>query len=297
MENLYNSPMDHRYDMLVIDLDGTLLNRSGEVSDANRRAIDHARDAGIEVIIATGRAMVESMSALDAIGHDGLMVAAGGSLLCDVRTGHTVQRHVMEHDLVHDVTDALIEHGHKVLILKDSHIAGYDYLAVGPGDMDPASKWWFGKIPAKVKYAEALHQDEHPHDTVRAGVIANSQTIMPIAEQLQAQLGERAFLQHWAAVTESHATGSTTHLLEVFHPHANKWTMVESLCQQRGLETSRVAAIGDGLNDVQIVAEAGLGIAMGNADQRVLDVAKQVTDDHEHDGVATAISKILAGQW
>jgi Cof subfamily protein (haloacid dehalogenase superfamily) len=289
--------MTARYDMLVIDLDGTLLNRQGHVSYENQRAIHDARDAGIEVVIATGRALVESRRALEAIGHDGLIVAAGGSLLCEAATGKTLHRHVMPHDLVADVTCALLDHGHKVLILKDAHTAGYDYLAVGPGELDPASKWWFGKISPEVRFAEHVAEDEHPHDTVRAGVVASSRELAPIAEDLRTQLGDRAFLQHWAAVTATEATGSTTHLLEVFNPQVNKWMMITAICQERGIEPAHVAAIGDGLNDVEIVGGAGLGIAMANADPRVVAVADQVTDDHDDHGVARAIERILEGQW
>lgn len=289
--------MSVRYDMLVLDLDGTLLGRDGRVSVDNQRAVYEARQAGIEVIVATGRAYVESRHALEAIEHDGLMVAAGGSLLCETPTGCTVQRHVMPQELVVDVTDALLGHGHKVLILKDAHSAGYDYLAVGPGELDPASRWWFEKISPKVRFVENIFEDDHPHDTVRAGVIASSMELGPIAEELQVRLGERAFLQHWPAVTAAEATGSSTHLLEVFSPNVNKWQMVASICKDRGIDPARVAAIGDGLNDVEIVAHAGLGIAMGNADRRVVEVADRITADHDEHGVALAIQRILEGQW
>lgn len=289
--------MSARYDMIVIDLDGTLLGHKGRVSIENQRAVHKAREAGIEIVIATGRALIESRGALDAIEHDGLLVAAGGSLLCESRSGRTIHRHAMPHDLVADVTNALLGHGHKVLILKDSHTVGYDYLAVGTGELDPASQWWFGEIPAVVRFVDHVHEDEYPHDTVRAGVVASSSELAPIAQDLQASLGNRAFLQHWAAVTATEATGSTTHLLEVFNPQVNKWTMISSICQEKGIDPSRVAAIGDGLNDVEIVMGAGLGIAMANADPRVAAVADKVTGHHLEHGVATAIELILEGHW
>lgn len=300
MRPLQFDHMNPRYDMIVIDLDGTLLNRRGKVSMENCRAVHQAREAGVEVVIATGRAFVESLTAIESIEHEGFVVAAGGSLLCDATTGATVDRHAMPHELVHDAANSLMGHGHKVLILKDAHTAGYDYLAVGPGGrerLDPASQWWFENIPAQVRFVDHVLEDQHPHDTVRLGVVAKSYELVPIARDLQAELGDRAFLQHWAAVTAAEATGSSTHLLEVFNPSVNKWTMIRTLCQQRGIEPERVAAIGDGLNDVEIVANAGLGIAMANADPRVVSVAGQTTGDHDEHGVADAINHILAGRW
>lgn len=293
----YVHRMAVRYHTLVIDLDGTLLASDGSVSIENRRALDRARDAGMEVIIATGRALVESLPAIEAIEHEGLVVAGSGSLLCDVATGRTLDRRVLAHDVVHHVGSSLIAHGHKLLVLKDAHATGYDYLAVGPGRLDPASKWWFSQLRAQLRFVDELHEDEHPQDSVRAGVVAREDELAPLAEALKEEIGDRAYLHHWSAVTESEATGSRTHLLEVFCRGVNKWTMIESYCERSELDPQRVAAIGDGLNDIELVAGAGLGIAMANADERVKRVAQRHTTGHNDDGVADAINRIIDGAW
>ena len=187
--------------------------------------------------------------------------------------------------------------GHKALILKDSHATGYDYLAVGDGELDPASKWWFDHLPVSVRFIDCISDDDHPGDSVRAGAVACSTRLAPLATRLRQSVGQRCFLQHWAAVTASHATGSSTHLLEVFTTNVNKWTMIESHCSARGIDVSRVVAIGDGLNDVELIREAGLGVAMGNAGPEVVAQADRMTASHDEDGVAIAIDYILSGAW
>ena len=285
------------YDLLVVDLDGTLLDRDGQVSARNRRAIEQARAAGLEIIVATGRALVESADPLRAIDHRHLVVAAGGSLLCDAVSKATLQRRVMPHDLVVDITDSLLGHEHKVLILKDAEATGYDYLAVGPGELDPASAWWFEAMASTVRFVSDLEQDPHPHDTIRIGLVASGAELGPIARQLKSEIGDRAFLQHWPAVTSTHAIGASTHLLEVFNPDVNKWTMIVEYCASKGILPQRVASIGDGLNDVELLRESGLGVAMANATEAVLKVADRITEDHQDDGVAQAIERILQGVW
>ncbi len=286
-----------RYDVLVVDLDGTLLGPRGVISDENVRALGDARAAGIEIIVATGRALVESQHVLDRIGPTGPVVTAGGSLLSDGATGATLARRVMPHDLVVDVTEALLRHEHKVLLLKDAHAVGYDYLAVGPADLDPASEWWFETMPVRVRFAHDLASDPHPHETVRAGVVANEAVLAPLAMQIAGEIGDRGFLQHWGAVTATETTGAETHLLEIFNTDVNKWTMVSAHCRDRGIDPRRVVAIGDGLNDVELVRRAGLGIAMANADARVTAVADRVTGSYRENGVASAIARILGGEW
>jgi hydroxymethylpyrimidine pyrophosphatase-like HAD family hydrolase len=289
--------MSCRYDLLVIDLDGTLLDPRGRVSDANVEAVRAARAAGLTVIIATGRALVESQRTLEVIGRDGIVIAAGGSMVCDAATGRTLYRSTMPHDLVVDVTAALLDEGHKVLLLKDPDRTGYDYLAVGPAELDPASAWWFEVLPVRVRFVHELVDDPDPEETVRVGAVAGEAELAPIATHLKQRLGDRAFLQHWSAVTATAATGSATHLLEVFNPDVDKWTAVRAFCEQEGVDPARVAAIGDGLNDVRLVSQAGLGIAMGNADPRVAAVADRTTADNTADGVAEAIGRLLDGSW
>ena len=289
--------MSSAYDMLVIDLDGTLMGPGGSVSPANVQAVRSAREAGLEIVIATGRALVESWKPLQAIDHDGIVITAGGSMMCHASDGRTLHRHAMMPELVGEITAALLKGGHKVLLLKDPQVAGYDYLAVGEAELDPASRWWFESLPVRVRFAEHLQEDPHPQDTVRVGAVADHGELAPLAETLAEQIGDRGFLQHWGAVTETHATGSPTHLLEVFNPDVSKWTMVAAYCADRGLENGRVAAIGDGLNDVELVREAALGIAMGNADRRVIEVADRMTSDCAEDGVAEAIGNLLSGRW
>ncbi len=203
----------------------------------------------------------------------------------------------MPHHLVREVTQWLIEHDHRALILKDAHATGYDYLLVGDGDLDPASRWWFDHMGVQVREAEHADGDAHPHDTVRAGAVACASRIEPLANRLRRELGDRCFLQHWSAVTSTAAIGSATHLLEVFDPHVSKWTMIAAHCARANIDTSRVAAIGDGLNDVELVANAALGIAMANAGPEVRAVARRLTDHHDSDGVATAIDRLLSGAW
>jgi hydroxymethylpyrimidine pyrophosphatase-like HAD family hydrolase len=204
---------------------------------------------------------------------------------------------VLESDLVRDVALHLLEDGHKVLILKDSYATGFDYLTVGNGDLDPASEWWFAHLPVQVRHVNTLDEDEHPHDTVRAGAVGCHTKLGPLASQLRQALSGRCCLQHWSAVTATHSIGSPTHLLEVFTTDVNKWTMIERYCAANSFATERVAAIGDGLNDVELLRNAGLGVAMSNAGPEAMAAADRFTDDHENDGVAKAIERILDGRW
>jgi 5-amino-6-(5-phospho-D-ribitylamino)uracil phosphatase len=286
-----------RYQMLVIDLDGTLLNSAGEVSILNALAIRRAHEAGLHVVIATGRSLAESRAALAAIEHDGFVVTAGGAMLCHAASGGTISRRTMPLDIVRAITQCLIAHGHPALILKDAHLTGYDYLIVGDAPLDRASQWWFSAMQTTSQQVATIDDDPHPEDSVRAAAVSCRSRLEPVATRLRSDLGDRCCLQHWSAVTQFEATGSATHLLEAFQSQVNKWTMVLDLCRQLSIEPERVASIGDGLNDLELIRSSGLGIAMANSSPEIMHAASRVAGHHNEHGVAGAIDNIISGVW
>ena len=285
-----------RPDLLVVDLDGTLLGVDGLVSRENAEAIGRAEAAGLPCIIATGRTLSECRHLLDAIEYDGPLIAASGSLLVDTAKQRTMDRRDIAPELVGSIVE-LVEAGEAVtMLLKDRFRAGVDYVLVGSRELHPVSEWWFEATGATFERVERLEDDPYPNDTVRIGAVGGPDEFAPVVEQVEQTLGEQVQSRHWEAVTSSAHAGELVHLLEVFHPDADKWTMLESHCRAVGLKSHRTAAVGDGLNDVLLIERCGLGVAMENADHRVRAVADAVTDAHHQHGVAMLIDDLLEGR-
>lgn len=293
----YPRRMAPSWDLLALDLDGTLLGPDGRISDRDAEAVARARDAGIEVVLATGRCLIEALHAVERLEHDGLLVAASGAATYHLGHGRTVDVTTVCRTVVKTATDVLIEAGHRALLLKESESTGCDYVTVGAHEMDAASRWWFETAGARLHEVDDHHEDPHPEDTMRVGAVGRSEALAPIAERLSTELGDRAYVHHWSAVTSTHATGSSTHLLEVFEPTVDKWTALVRICAEFRIDPARVAAIGDGLNDVGMIKAAGLGIAMENAEPRVHAVSDRTTGHHARGGVADAIDRIVDGAW
>lgn len=294
-----------RYDLIAIDLDGTLLDPSSRVSDANAGAIAHARDAGVKIVVCTGRGLVECRQYLDRIGQADPVVVAGGSIIACPVTSRTMHRFNLDQRLVKHAVERIHSHGYPALVLKDPVEAGYDYLVItGEADhgLDPVTRWWFESMNVKVRYSRRLDEDLHPEHTVRLGACGMSGSMSRVEQELLEAIGEDLHLYHFPAVVAPEHASTTTdgqvlHVLEVFDKNANKWSAINVLAGMLGIDPARIAAIGDQINDVPMLRGAALGVAMGNAVPAARDAAKRHTLGNDRDGVAHAINRILSGEW
>lgn len=297
-----------KYDLIAIDLDGSLLGPDGRVSAANRDAVARARAAGIEIVPATGRGYIESLGVFEQIAHKGHVVVAGGAMTVDAATGTTVARRVMDGALISAAVDRIHLHGHAAMLLKDSLDLDRDYVVVrGPGEIDPVTAWWFEMTGVRVREVESLDEDARGELTIRVGCAAVDGEAGPLTDQLQNELGDRAVLHRFttqAAPSVLAAAGlpgdrspRRIHIVEVFDAGAGKWNAIRAHAEQRGIDPRRIAAIGDEVNDLDMLAAAGLGIAMGNAVDAAREAADVLTESNDADGVARAIERILDGAW
>jgi hypothetical protein len=300
-----------RFDLIAVDLDGTLFGPDGRVSAANVEAVRAARAAGIEVVICTGRAMIESGTAIRAIDADqpakgrtiAPIVCAGGAMVCDAASGRTLHRWPMDAGLVSRLCGHFAGLRRAPLVLKDRDAAGFDYLVVNSGPIEGPIQWWFGAMPVEVRFIDDIAHDAHPEHTVRVGFAALAEVMLELARGVHETFGHETLTQHFAAVAGVHpgqphgVRDGRVHLLEVFDRQVNKWTAVHRLAVEQGIPRERVVAIGDEVNDVAMIEGAGLGIAMENAVPAVKKAARIETKSHAEDGVAWAIRKILSGEW
>jgi hypothetical protein len=282
-----------KYRLLAIDLDGTLFDSGGRVSEQNRAAVKRARQAGMLVALCTGRGLIETRYAIDALEHEGPVVLAGGALVSDPTTGRTLHRATIEPALAAQLTTHLRRQKQAVLVLLDPEPQEHDYLVVGPEDLNDNTRWWFDAIGADVKYV----QDPDPrdmHHALRVGIVAPQRFMASIQTDLLTRFDPQIVAHHFLAVKHDH---EDVHVLEVFAQGVNKWSGLSWLAEEHRIGLDETAAIGDHINDVAMIANAACGIAMGNAIDSVKAVARHTTLDNDQHGVAAAIDRLIACEW
>jgi hydroxymethylpyrimidine pyrophosphatase-like HAD family hydrolase len=221
--------------------------------------------------------------------HKGVSITAGGSQLVS-NTGETIVRDIVDVDISTEVAIQIIQYDLRCLLLKDTSVCESQYVLVGDAPLHPASIWWFETLGISVLEVLHIDDDPWPEHTLRAGAVADKKQLLPIASRLEVSLAGKAKLQHWSAVTCSEATGSSTHLLEVFGKSVDKWNMLKHHLGE-SIDPSKIIAIGDGLNDIEVFQQAGFSIVMDNADENVQQYADVIAGRHDEDGFAEAMRR------
>jgi HAD superfamily hydrolase (TIGR01484 family) len=306
--------MPSRYDLIALDLDGTLLCGRGRVSERNLAAIRRAREAGLKINVCTGRGYNECKHIARQIDQVEPLVVAGGSIVTDAANGCTLHRFSMNRDLVSRLVSSMTSHGHAALVLKDpSPVTDsglrdhHEYLIVSPSGedaVDPVSRWWFKEHDIRFKVVDSLEHDEHPELTVRVGVCGSRRQTAAAAHTLHHEFANEVVVHHFHAVAPiaggagvMPAGDDQIVVLEAFDRAVSKWNAISWLAHRDGIDPNRICAIGNDVNDIAMLQGAALGIAVGNAIPEAKAVAKRHTCDNDADGVAHAIDMILAGEW
>ncbi len=299
-----------RYDLIAVDLDGTLLDPSGNVGESCAEAIQRAMAEGVRVVVCTGRGYNECSHITRRIGHREPVVVAGGAMIADAHSGRTIHRFAMDPALVRRLVDSMTSHGHAALVLKDITGVrdsglhdGHDYLVVSPRGhdaIDPVSRWWFKEHNIAIRVVPTLDHDDHPDHTVRVGICGTKRRTAPAADALRHSFAHDVMFHHFGAVvpgTHGSSDDERILILEAFDRQVNKWAAVRWLAQRQNIPEARICAIGNDINDIDMLRHAGLGIAMGNAIPEAAAVAKVHTLDNTSGGVAHAIDRVLSGEW
>lgn len=274
------------YRMIAIDLDGTLLSPTGEVTPRARQAVHRCLSAGLLVCFATGRNWTESQAVLEAVDHYPTAVFVGGAMVIDTRHRQTIHRTLMGPTLAAELCQFLEAQGHAALALQDTASAGVDYLISGDVPLDEATRQWMSVTQAKVKSVGRLAEQSHEH-TIRVGICASKEEIEKVKTALASSFGQRVVYQNLLVPAYG------VEVLEVFDPAVNKWEGILHVARRHGISAEQIVAIGDDVNDIPMIQNAGLGVAMGNARPPVLAVARRVIGANHDEGLAEFLEELV----
>lgn len=286
--------------MLVCDLDGTLLNSKGILTEATASALRQAIDSGVEVIFATGRRHSFAWQILAPLGLDAetVLISSNGAI---TRTfaGRQIHRIGMP------VATALL-----LCRQLDSfrHSLVFTFDRTGPGSLvveniealrARLTRWVelnVHEIEAVLPLERAFDRGEEPVQAMICGTLPMMREALAV---LEATTSEAEHLRQSISVHRTEYAARDLSIVDLMPNGCSKGSALARLAIERGIQPVEIAAIGDNMNDVEMLAYAGHAVVMGNSPAELLDIAATsgwtVTGSHENDGAAQAILRMLEG--
>ncbi|MBQ7536115.1 MAG: HAD family phosphatase [Stomatobaculum sp.] len=267
---------DKEYKVIALDLDGTLTNSRKEVSPRNIEAIHKAAAKGVHVVLASGRPLPGVIPVAKEVGLfdvGGYMLAYNGSQVVDCRTGESLIHVTLPEEYYPEICRSYRDFGINLLT--------YDHIGVISENVEKYSELESRvcKIPLQ-KVPNLLEAIEGPLGKFLA--TGEYDKLKVYQSYLQETFGDKI-----------NAFFSETFFLEIVPPGIEKAASLEKLLALLGCSREQLIACGDSMNDTTMVAYAGLGVAMENAQPSLKSRADYITDTNDNDGVAEVIEKFI----
>lgn len=266
------------YRMLVLDLDGTLLNEDKHVSPENASAIRRAHQQGLTVVVATGRPPVGTRQARAELGgvSDEYLITYNGALIQNARSGETYATHMIslaDFKAVQDLTRGM-----------DVFAYAFDLGHVVSTEPNTIIDWESQINGIPIRYID-LEKESPAAPLVKIMVNGTPESLDSFTK-----IVPESYFKKYSVFR------SMSFLLEFLNPLASKGQAVRDLAAHLGISREDIICIGDSENDEDMIRYAGLGVAMGNATEAIKAAADYVTRSNDIHGVAHVINKFIKNQ-
>ncbi|MDR0424183.1 MAG: Cof-type HAD-IIB family hydrolase [Clostridiales Family XIII bacterium] len=265
--------------LIALDLDKTLLNSEGKLSEGNRKALVRAIEAGIIVVPATGRAKSTVPPEILDLGAR-YLICGNGALIFDIPGGKKLYEKLIPAEGLERMKPFLDD----TSFMKEAFYEGVPYTdEIYYSDM--------ARFGVSGDFLEYYKASRSPVKDLAAFIEERKDSI-EVINMIFADGRRKASV--WKSLEEIDIIEVTTSLgfnLEVGARGMSKASAMSALCGILGIEPSQALSCGDNDNDASMLEFAGIGVAMGNATPNAKAAADFVTKTNDEDGVAFAIEK------
>lgn len=269
------------YQLMAVDMDGTLLNSQKQIAPRDAEALNRALDQGKQVVFSTGRCIAELEGFFPLFPRMRYVLGESGALIYDLRERRALYRQSFAPELVEELWQRV---GHR------------DLMPQLLTDNGTVMRQW------DVDHLERYHMSHYRRHFVETGGIVDDVWAVGLARGWQdidkiclfhRSPEERALSREALADLPLALVDAEETSLEVSPLDVDKGRGLGILCRHLGLSPEETIAVGDSYNDLSILRAAGLAVAMGNSVEAVRDVCGAVVADNDHCGVAEAAERFL----
>ncbi|WP_404405663.1 Cof-type HAD-IIB family hydrolase [Jeotgalibacillus malaysiensis] len=245
--------MKNDIQLIALDMDGTLLRNDHSVSEENRAAIKKAQEQGKAVMVSTGRPLLYAEEIVDSLKLSTYLITVNGGEIWNPDR-ELIERTMIESSHVEFMLEMALKH--------DTH-------------------YWSSTVEGVWNKNTTFPKNIHDYQWLKFGFdIKDDEVRKSIWEELTKR-------------QELEVTNSSLTNIEVNAAGINKAAAIRKVCKRLNIQMDQVMAVGDSLNDLAMIRESGIGVAMENAQDVVKEAADWVTHSNEDHGVAEAIRRFV----
>lgn len=293
--------------LLALDIDGTLLDSSGQLPDANRLAIARAIERGVEVALATGRRFDFARPVFEQLPSPLTLILSNGAVV-KRRDGETLMKRLLPREVAREVLAAVPQHRHEAAVTFDR--PGAAQIVYQSIDWDhPRHSRFFAANRPYLAEVDPLEDclTEDPVQVMFTGTCADMRDLFArlraSASIDTAGNGGSGGTFKRAAIVESpdhrYSVALTEYefrdfsLVDILQAGCSKGTALADWARERGYTRDEVMAVGDNLNDLEMLEFAGCPVVMGNGIPDLRDRGWSLTATNDEAGVARAVETFI----
>ena len=287
------------YKLIAIDLDGTLLNSYGQVSERNREALKKAQEKGIQIVLASGRSTNSVKNMANELGNNNYIICGNGSLVYDLRNEDIIYDKFIEKKKALQIIKICEQNSiyynvytENMVIAKtlSNNVLFYHQENANKPD---SRKTKINLVENIYEYIENLENENILKFTIsdNSNIIFNS-IIKKLRDIKNIDVLDVAHMSRKIIKSGTEEVEIAYYYTEITTENVDKWNATKWLAEKLNISNEEIIGIGDNVNDKLLIENAGLGVAMGNSAPYIKEIADRVVATNNEDGVAQIIEEI-----
>ena len=286
------------YKLVTIDLDGTMLNQYGIVTQNTKEAIKKAQENGLEVVIASGRPIDSIKTIAKEIKSEKYFISGNGAIIYDLEKNEIIYENTLKKSKVLDIIKICEENSIYYNIYTEKEIIAKSlqcnvlYYHKENVNKEEEEKTHINIVENVYEYI--ANRDEK---VVKITICDSNQSIFNSIMRKLKEIDEVEVLEVSHMSRKMIKQGTEEVPIEYFYTeisakNVDKWNAIEILKEKMNIQTQEIIAIGDNVNDKKMIENAGMGIAMGQSHPAIKEIANHITTSNNEEGVANALTNI-----
>ena len=290
------------YKLIAIDLDGTLLNTYGEISEETKKVIHKCKSTGIVVVIASGRTVDSIRNSADELNLTDYIIGINGAIVANLKNNTILYEKFISKSKALNIINICEENSITYSVYTNKTIISrylkHNVLYYYNSNLKKSAnkKTSITLVQDVYEYVKNMQDDEN---VMKIFVSDNTKSVFNAIIRKISKIPDIEILDvsHMSRKIITNGTEDVPieyYYTEISEKNVDKWSALEFLIKKIGIDKKDVIAIGDNENDIKMISNSGLGIAMKNSSPKIQSNSNLVTEfDNDHDGVARVIESII----